>query len=319
MEIATQETGTKIGQLRLLYAFMVTRSFVAGRQELLEAGFTRHRIANWIRTGRLVKLVRGVYSYGRGVENHRAVWRAGLVAAGRGSALTGQSACEAWGFVETKDQLPRVVTVAVSRGGSRQLRGQSPALAQTVFRLVKRRFQPDEIRIKDGLAVVKPILALLDYAAEASERSVRFAFLEACRLKVFGRADVDDCFRRIVGHRGAGKLRPLLVLWVPELSRIRSVFEGLFLLAWMEAGFPMPKVNERIFGYEVDLFWAEYGVVLELDGGAFHNNPAQRAIDLAKQRDLEAQGLIVLRMTYEEFNADPAAAISRVLHRLNLR
>lgn len=319
METATLEIGTMVGQLRRLYRYMATRSFVAGRQELLEAGFTRHRIANWIRSGRLVKLLRGVYSYGRDVETHVAVWRAGLVAAGRGSALTGRSACEVWGFVDSGGGLPREVTVAVQSGAARQLRGQSPALKQTVFRFVKRRFKPGEIRIRDGLAIVTPILALMDFAAEASERSIRFAFLEACRLGLFGRRDVDHCFRRIVGHRGAAKLRPLLALWVPELNRIKSVFEGLFLLAWIEGGFPMPQVNEKIFGYEVDLYWAEYGVVLELDGGAFHNNPAQLAIDMKKQRYLEAQGLIVLRMTYEEFHADPAAAMNRVLRSLGLR
>lgn len=316
MEFATDKVTEGIGQLRRLYMFMASRCYVASRQELLGAGFTRDRIAGWIRNGRLIKLLRGVYSYGRDVETRAAVWRAGLVAAGRGSALTGRSACEVWGFVEARHRLPRVVVVAVGRGETRTLRGQSPSLRQTTFKFVRRQFGPGDIRVRNGLTLVSPVIALMDFAADASEGAVRFAFLEACRLGLFRRRDVDDCFRRIAGRPGAAKLRPLLALWVPELARIRSVFEGTFLVAWIEGGYPMPKVNERVFGYEVDLYWPEHGAVLELDGGTYHSDPAQRAIDAAKQKALEERGLTVLRITYSEFEANPVAAMKRVLQHL---
>lgn len=319
MGAPAQNPGAEVGQIRRLYACMAPHSFVASRRELLEADFSRDRIANWIRTGRLIKLLRGVYSYGRDVDTRSAVWRAGLVAAGPGSALTGRSACEAWGFVGTGSQIPFFVTVAIARGETRELAGRSPALQRTTFRFVRRRLDPDDFQIKDGLAVVVPIVALMDFASVASEREVRFAFLEACRLKIVSRREVDELFKRIAGRRGAHKVRPLLSLWVPELGRIRSVFEGLFLLAWTEAGHPMPRVNEKLFGFEVDLYWSEYRLVLELDGGGFHNNPARQAIDMAKQRKLEAHDLKVLRISYSEFNKNAAAAMERVLLAMGMR
>lgn len=49
------------------------------------------------------------------------------------------------------------------------------------------------------------------------------------------------------------KLNPLLASWVPELDQIRSVLEGLFLLAWLKTGRPMPLVNVRVASFgEVD-------------------------------------------------------------------
>ncbi|MGK2931633.1 MAG: hypothetical protein ACSLFD_02455 [Solirubrobacterales bacterium] len=56
-----------------------------------------------------------------------------------------------------------------------------------------------------------------------------------------------------------------------------------FLLVWNERRYPMPNVNERVFGHEVDDFWPDRGFVLELDGGAFHGDPVQKKLDREKQ------------------------------------
>lgn len=297
---------------------MERRSFVACRAELLGAGFTTDRISNWIVNGRLVRLLRGVYSYGRDVESAEAAWRAGLVAAGEGSMLTGSSACELWGIVESKRDVPLVVEVAVARGETRTLPGSSPALRRTEFRFVRRRLQPGDGRTKDGLATVAPVLALRDFAAEASTRDVRFAFLEACRRRLVRRRDIEALHCRITGRPGASRLRPLLALWVPELGRTRSVFEGSFLLACVDGGLPLPEVNVKVGGYEVDCYWPDHGLVVELDGRAYHGDPAQRAIDRMKQKEIESRGLTVLRITYREFEANPKEGIELVRRHLDL-
>lgn len=305
-------------RLRSLYRFMAARCFIAGREELDRAGFVLTQIDSWLRTGRIVEVLRGVYSYGRDIDTRDAALRAALVAAGPGAALTGKSACEEWEIVSPKDGIPQQIDVVVTSGAARRLRGASPALRGTIVRVVKRPYRRQDIRRRNGLDLVCPALALIDFAKEATPREVRFAFLEACRLRLFGRRDVGFCFRRVSGRRGAAKLKCLLGLWVPELNRINSVLEGLFLLEWVERELVMPEVNSRIFGYEVDLYWRDRGLVLELDGNAFHSDPVQRAIDIEKQLELEARGLTVLRITYREFMADPEAAVNRVAHLLGL-
>ena len=73
----------------------------------------------------------------------------------------------------------------------------------------------------NGFEVARPALALLDYAADASSREVRSSFLELCRLKRFVEQDVEFCFTRATGRRGASKVKPLLASWSPGLNRIR--------------------------------------------------------------------------------------------------
>jgi len=283
------------------------------------AGFSQSRIDCWLRNGRLIKVVRGVYSYGRDVESREAVWRASLLAAGSGSILTGRSACEAWGLIQTRETVPIRVEVAVTCGRTRTLHGTSPALRRTRINIRKREFDQSDVRQKDGIELASPVLALIEFAAEASEREVRFAFLEACRLKLFNRRDVRDCYDRLEGRRGAGRLKPLLALWVPQLGRIRSVLEGTILLGLIERRLPLPEVNVKVGGYEVDFFWRKYGVVLEADGETYHSDLPQRGIDVAKQRDLERQGLDVMRVTSTQFDGNPEAVLDEVANKLASR
>lgn len=299
-------------QLADLHEFMAPRWFVAGRAELVEHGFSSSRIKNWLRGGRLVRVFHGVYSYGRDIETGEATWRAALVAAGPGSVLIGRSACEAWGMIRTRRTIPALIEIGTGTGGSVIHQGMSPALRRSRVKVVRRRFEPGDVRTRNGLRLEMPALALIDLAVCARDSDVRFVFLEACRLGLFARRDVDYCFRRVVGRRGARKLRPLLALWVPELKRIKSVLEGMFLLAWVERGLKMPQVNVKVCGYEVDDYWPEHRLVLELDGGAFHSDPMAVRRDAVKTGKLEASGLRVVRVPYDDVAQDPASVVERI-------
>jgi hypothetical protein len=300
-------------RLRRLYRLMSARRFVAHRDELIALGFSGRQIDSWIRNGRLIKVLRAVYSFGRDIETREAVWRAAILVAGEGSALIGRSACEAWGMVSYRDGIPALVEVGSPSGQARKVRGVSPALRGTVVRIFRRHFGPGDFRQRNGLILASPALALVDFAASASARDVRFAFLEACRLKLFRERDVEYCHRLLFCRSGAGKLRPFLTLWVPELDRIKSVLEGWFILVWAKRKLPMPKVNWKVFGKEVDFYFSEFDLVVELDGDAFHSDPVQKQIDAEKQRYLESRGLKVLRATFKEFAVDPEGFVDRVI------
>ena len=130
------------------------------------------------------------------------------------------------------------------------------------IKVVRRDLSPHEVTTIDGLATAIPTLALIDLAVKAPGWEVRSAFLEACRLDLFGREEVDDCFRRASYRRGAKRLKPLLALWVPSLNRVKSVFEGDVLLRLLARRRFEPEVNVKVFGREVDLYWrpAKFGL-----------------------------------------------------------
>lgn len=306
------------GELERLWRFMSRLRFVAGREELIEAGFSASRIKNWLRGRRLIKLFHGVYVFGRDVETREAVWRAALVVAGPGSALTARSALEHWGAVRLRRKIPLGVQVATRSDRRGRHRGLSPALRNTGVRLFQRKLGPGDVSEKDGLAIVRPSLALIDFAVGATAVDVKFAFLELCRLRLFDQGDVSFCFRRVSRKRGASKITPLLVLWVPELKQIRSVLEGLFLLAWLERKLKIPKVNKKVHGCEVDFYFEDEKLALELDGDAFHSDPVAKKRDIEKQRFLESKGIRVIRVTWKEFMEDPEGVIDRIVHELGL-
>lgn len=112
------------------------------------------------------------------------------------------------------------------------------------------------------------------------------------------------------------KLNPLLVSWVPELNRIRSVLEGLFLLAWLKTGRPLPLVNTKVHSFEVDMYWPDLHLVLELDGNSFHSDPIAKARDLAKARRLEECGETVLRASFSEVDSHPTRVTSMVIREM---
>lgn len=313
-----QEKVTSAAEVDRLWAFMSRRRHVAGRDELLRQGFTASRIKNWLRGRRLTKLFRGIYAYGRDIETREAAWRAALLVAGSGSALTSRSALELWGAARLLRPIPQTIYVATPRDRAGKYRGISAALRNTWVHVVRRRFEPGDVREKNGLALMRAALALLDFAVSAPELDVKFAFLELCRLRLFGERDVAFCFRRSVGKRGAMKVKPLLGLWVPELNRIKSVLEGLFLLSWVPRRWKMPEVNAKVFGREVDFLWRKEGIALELDGDAFHTDPIARQRDLEKTRYLESKGLKVIRITWKEFMEDPDGVVERIVRELGL-
>ena len=57
--------------------------------------------------------------------------------------------------------------------------------------------------------------------------------------------------------------------------------------------------QHSILGYVVDVYCAEVGLVIEIDG-AVHTDPARAGYDSQRQRDLEALGLRVLRVSNED-------------------
>jgi very-short-patch-repair endonuclease len=95
-------------------------------------------------------------------------------------------------------------------------------------------------------------------------------------------------------------------------ERTRSDLERLFLRICRKYGIPRPEVNVRIGAYEIDFFWREAQLVVEVDGYGYHSDRATFRSDRARDRELQRRGLTVLRFADEEFD-DPGAVAASVL------
>jgi very-short-patch-repair endonuclease len=67
-------------------------------------------------------------------------------------------------------------------------------------------------------------------------------------------------------------------------------------------------MNVRIGGYEVDMLWRDQGIIVELDGAAYHD----RERDTRKTNNLMAQGWTVQRFTWRQVVNDPAWVTSNL-------
>jgi very-short-patch-repair endonuclease len=108
-------------------------------------------------------------------------------------------------------------------------------------------------------------------------------------------------------------VRTLRRLLEPDFrpSFIRSEAERRFLALVRRSKLPEPRVNARIHGHEVDFFWPQASLVVEVDGHAFHAaKPHER--DSTRDQILTAHGHRVLRITWHHIDNEPEALVARV-------
>lgn len=85
------------------------------------------------------------------------------------------------------------------------------------------------------------------------------------------------------------------------------------------ARLPTPAVNVWLNGYEVDFLWREHRLVVETDGYAFHSSRRSFEGDRRRDRDLQAAGYVVLRITWRELKDEPEAVVAELAAALTRR
>jgi hypothetical protein len=119
--------------------------------------------------------------------------------------------------------------------------------------------------------------------------------------------------RRLGPRRGTACLNRILATGpAPTRSELEDVVLDLIL----DGGLARPDVNEPLLlaGRRVvpDFRWPEQEVVVEADGGAWHDNQLAREDDAERQALLEAHGERVLRVTWSQAITRPGQTIARI-------
>jgi very-short-patch-repair endonuclease len=86
---------------------------------------------------------------------------------------------------------------------------------------------------------------------------------------------------------------------------VERALEEAFLALVDEAGLPRPRTNTQVCGFEVDAYWPEQAVVVELDSYRYHRT--RRAFESDRRRDiaLQAAGIRTARFTDRRINDEP--------------
>jgi hypothetical protein len=271
------------------------------RQELLDAGFDTSSITRRVRDGRLHRLFRGVYSTIPPSMMRVEAWRVAVVsAAGRGAALSDESAGAFWGM---RPHRGTFWSVSIPGNRGRPLPG---------VRVHQMKLSPDDVVLVDGIWVTTPARTLLDLAEVAPAHLPR-AIERLEELRLFDLRAIEATMARSPGRRGLQPLNAALELHRPGIVT-RSELERMALALVADAGLPAPVTNAGVEGVdgEVDLLWADHAVVVEIDSARYHSSRRAFERDRRKSAELTARGYRVIRVTDRQLTAEPAWVADRI-------
>jgi very-short-patch-repair endonuclease len=251
----------------------------------------------------------GVHSVGHEHLSASARLLAATLACGPGSVVSHGTAAWLYGLREARPD--RIDVIAPVEAG-RKITG------------IRRRFVPlptgGEIWRRSGVPVTSPMRTIVDCAGSASADVA--AMIE--QAAVLGLLDIAAIDRILDGsrRRGAKRLRRAIEPWrryKPGI-KIRSRMEAKLLPLLSEAALPIPKTNVRLRvgarTYEVDFLWRRQKLIVETDGGRFHDNPAAGARDSDRNHALTGAGYRLPRLGWEDLRDRPEATMQELANLL---
>jgi len=277
-----------------LRALARRQSGVISTTQLQGLGLSRKSVYGLTGAGFLVGVAAGVYALWPG-DWMQSAWTVVLVG-GDHAVLGGLAAAHLHGLVEAPDVIDCYCAARSSREDARwrliraerRGRGEPPrtSLAQTV------------VDASIGMTADE-IAAML---ARAGRRLPRQEIVEV--LAATGRHPRRAVLREMVEEVAAGAESPLEVRYVREVERRHRLPPA------------RRQGNPSAVG-RVDSWYAEYGVIVEVDGRRYHDGLAASGDSVRDNAHIEA-GIVTLRFSWRQVAGDPCAVAAQVARVLRL-
>ena len=279
---------------------------VLSRRQLEDLGLGLDGIERRVSRGRLHRLHSGVYTVGHHVVPKGGRWLAAVLASGTDAILSHQAAAALWG-------MRSYVTGAIDVTTPRKWRS-----AEGIRRHCSH-LRSDEVTRLDGIPITGVSRTILDLAGSSSAHTVESALREAEYLRLFDSLSLPVLLDRYPGRRGVRAIRLVLARHAEAPGRTRSGLEERFLLFLDRHRLSRPRLNVWIEvegeRYQVDCFWREQNVIVELDGWQGHGTSRAFRQDRARDRRLRVAGYGVTRITWSQLD-DEAEVIASDLREL---
>lgn len=193
--------------------------------------------------------------------------------------------------------------------------GTASRVGVTTHRLS--RLDAVDVELRGGLRITAAPRTLLDLADDESERDFERLVAEARYRRLASDEQLRNVAARYPRRRGARALTTLLEA-EHEPAFTRSEGERVFRDVLKRAGLELPRTNVRIAGFEVDAFWPDKRLVVEVDGYEAHRGRQAFERDRRKSAALEAAGYRVIRVSWRQVKDTPemvAAVVAAALAR----
>jgi Transcriptional regulator, AbiEi antitoxin len=256
------------------------------RRQLLSVGMDDQGIRWRVRTGRLYRLLPGVFAVGRPPRLPLERAAAAVLCCPPGAALGHRSALALWGFTNI---WPDSFDVVVVKGDPRP-RGIKVHLARTLL--------PRDLRTQLGIRTTSPARTILDCLPLTPPAKRARLVNDALNSLYLSTPDLADVRARFTTHAGAKLLDPYLE-HADHGGPTKSEMEDEFLRFCKRHGLPRPVVNGRCAGHEVDAQFPAERVIVELDSWRHHRGRRSFEADRARDLDTLAAGWVTLRITWD--------------------
>jgi hypothetical protein len=274
------------------------------RRQAAAVGVGRGALAYRLAAGSLAYVHPSVFITRHARLDETAQRYAALLHVGEDCVLSHSTAAAVWGLAKPRPELRATVV-------DRHVRDR-PTLTVHRVALLDRR----DVRLRDGLPVTAPARTLIDLAAETTSTGLADA-LAAVRLRrLADDGDLERAIDRAPLRTGVHALAELLSL--PENQLVtRSLAERALIALLIEAGLPLPLTNVYVNGHEVDAYWPEHRLVLEIDSWQFHGT--RRAFETDRRRDQDhlAAGDRTLRVTYAQIMEESLRTAAKITSALD--
>jgi hypothetical protein len=217
---------------------------------------------------------RGVYAVGPPKLSPEGRLLAAVLAGGPGAALSHRSAGKLHDI--SRFHPPRIAIVTIHQ---RRPEGVE------VHRV--RVLDPRDVTTHKGIPVTTVHRTLVDLADVLTPHQLANVIHEAAYRGRFVEPAVRDSMARVSGRHRLHLLERAIGLYHAGSAGTKSAGEDAFLTL----GYPEPRVNAGLHGYEVDFHWPEHRLVVEIDGGG--HDPRH---DGGRDAVLHANGYSVLRL-----------------------
>lgn len=273
------------------------------------AGAKDHHLQRRLENGRLVRVRVGVYAVAGAPATQEQAWLAAVLAAGEAAVLAHATAAHLWRLRHR----PGDDRIHVATPPCRRLRLEGVVQHRSGL------FAPADRGQLARIPVLTAARTLAEVAGELGRVRLGRSVDDAIRRRITSLEDVRACHARLAGpgRRRLRDLKHVLRERLPGYDPGGSDLEIRALSAIAHAGLPLPVQQHRvrIEGRTrfIDLAYPDVKIAIELGGWDWHGSRSARKDDLARTRQLQRAGWIVIEFAEDDSDEELVRTIAAIL------
>lgn len=253
-------------------------------------------------------LYRNVYAVGHMALVPRAYLLAALLSLGSSSFLSHRTAAAVWGLrpINTHE-----IDVTVPGAG---VRPRSDGLR------VHRTRYAEDVRTNGHLRASAPVRMLVELAPRETPAELERLITTAVQRRLIrpdlrsGLADLQAALARHERWPGLSRLRAALAGYTRTEDRGSALERAFERFLRQHPEIPRPNHNVHLDRWELDCFWPDRKVAVELDGRPYHVAVRDMERDRVKDAALQRLGIVPLRYTDFRFTHDQPGILDDLHH-----